>query len=68
MTKNKKMTLSQVWVPKKTVKPDNQFFYHLTTLDKYSKKIPKKLPVALTLDFGTNIPTHSFNTKRFIPE
>ena len=57
-----------MWVPKKTVKRKNPFFYYLTTLDKYSKNIPKKLPVALTLEFGTNVPTHSFNTRRFIPE
>ncbi len=56
------------WVPQKTVKVQDPLFHNLTVLDKWSKKIPKKLPVALSLKYGTDVPTHSFSTGRFIPQ
>ena len=55
-------------MPKKTQKVKDPLFHHLTVLDRWSKNIPKKLPVALTLEFGTDVPTHSFDTRRFIPK
>ncbi len=65
--KGKVKSIYNVWVPKKRPAIEDKLFYHLTVLDKYSKNIPRKLPVALTLDFGTNVPTHSDDTRRFIP-
>ena len=65
--KGKLKSIYNQWVPKSRPKIEDKLFYHLTVLDKYSKGIPKKLPVALTLKYGTNVPTHSFDTRRFIP-
>ena len=62
-----KVKLQNVWVPKKTVKPVNQFAFHVGILDKYSKKIPKKHPVALSLVYGTDVPTRGFDTRGLIP-
>ena len=67
MTKKKQANYWN-WVPKKTQTVKDPLFHHLTVLDKWSKNIPKKLPVALTLEFGTDVPTHSFDTRRFIPK
>lgn len=68
MTKKTKKNLWAGWIPKSKPKIKNEFAYHLTVLDKYSKNIPKKLPVALTMEFGTDVPTHSYSTGRFMPE
>ncbi len=67
MTKKKQATYWN-WVPKKKPPIEDTLFHHLTVLEKYSKNMPKKLPVALTLNFGTDVPTHSFDTARFIPQ
>ena len=64
--KAKAKSIHKAWVPKKREKVENQFAFHLGLLEKYSKKIPKKIPVALTLSFGTNVPTRSYDTGQFI--
>ena len=59
--------LVKQWVPKKTVKIKNPFAFYVGVLEKYSKKRPKELPVALTYKATTpNIPTHQLDTRRFL--
>ena len=59
-------TMIKNWLPKKT-KVENPFAFYVGVLEKYSKKRPKQLPVALTYKAsGPNIPTHQLDTRRFL--
>ena len=66
MTKKKQANYYN-WLPKKAQVVKDPLFHYLTVLDKWSKTIPKKLPVSLTLKFGTDVPSHHYDTRRFIP-
>ena len=67
MVKYKTNKLLKQWVPKKTVKLENPFAFYVGVLEKYTKKRPKQIPVALSYKAGTpGIPTHQTDTRRFL--
>ena len=62
----KKTSLVKQWLPKKT-KVENPFKFYVGVLEKYTKKRPKQLPVALTYKTsGPNIPTRQLDTRKFL--
>ena len=62
----KTASLVKQWLPKKT-KVENPFKFYVGVLEKYSKKRPKQLPVALTYQTsGPKIPTHQMDTRTFL--
>ena len=67
MVKYKPNQLLKQWMPKKTVKLENPFAFYVGVLDKYTKKKPKQIPVALKyIAGGPGLPTHQLDTRRFL--
>ena len=67
MVKYKPNLLLKQWMPKKTVKLENPFAFYVGVLDKYTKKKPKQIPVALKyIAGGPGLPTHQLDTRRFL--
>ena len=67
MVKYKTNKLLKQWVPKKTVKLENPFAFYVGVLEKYTKKRPKQIPVALSYKAGgPGLPTHQTDTRRFL--
>jgi hypothetical protein len=65
--KSKKNELLKLWVPKKAVKRENTFAFYVGILNKYTKKRPKQIPIALSHVARTpGIPSYQSDTRRFL--